>query len=71
MTETVKKKGFRYILPTPKSNENHVLKNCHLLISQQFFLSQAIPALAADSDVRAVSQQRLRRAVHHRGFLKS
>lgn len=76
MTETFKK-DFRSNPFTPKWKKNQVNKNLHLLISQPLSSpSKAILVLIADkgtapSDVRAISQQRLMRVVHHRGFLKS
>lgn len=75
MIETFKK-DFRSNPFTPKWKKNQVNKN-HVLISQPFSSpSKAILVLIADkrtapTDVRAVSQQRLMRVVHHRGFLKS
>lgn len=77
MTE-IFKKNFRSTPSILKWEENQVNKTLIFLISQQF----SSPSKAgyscprcrqgtAPSDVRAVSQQRLMRVVHHRGFLKS
>lgn len=56
MTETLKK-GFRRSPPAPKSKENHTQNNCHLLISQHFFPSKAVPVLAAGWELLPVTSE--------------